>query len=138
MQRLFMAAALLCAVAFLLIPSSSSAAGGSRIFAMMGENGSGENGAVILTPLGSKTRVQVAVANGPAGVIQPAHIHAGACPNVGKVVYPIKGGVVDGGATVVLDVPIDTLLAGGLALNVHKSADQISVYTSCADIKSSM
>jgi len=134
MKRLLILASIVAAVV-LLAPPPSSAAGGSRIFWMMAENGSNENGAVVLTPIMGKTRVQVLVSNAPSGVIQPAHFHTGSCPGVGKVVYPIKGGVVDGEATVILDVPIDTLLAGGLAVNVHKSGDEIGVYTSCANIK---
>jgi hypothetical protein len=140
MQRLLIAASLLCAVALLALPSS--AAGGHRIFAMTSENGSGENGAVILTPLGDTTRVQIAVANAAEAAIQPAHVHAGACFEVGKVVYPLKD-VVEGSSVTVLKVPIATLLAGGLAINVHIAgvvkgdprATDVKYYTSCANLK---
>jgi len=140
MQRLLIAASLLCVVALLSLPSS--AAGGHRIFAMTAENGSGESGAVILTPLGDTARVEIALANAPEGAIQKAHVHAGACFEVGQVVYPLND-VVEGSSVTVLKVPIATLLAGGFAINVHvvgvvkgdPRATNSKYYTSCANLK---
>src|ERR1051325_1599274 len=44
-------------------------------------------GTVTITPMGNQTRVVLAMT--PAGPSQPAHIHAGSCPGVGAVVFPL-------------------------------------------------
>src|SRR5437764_1293527 len=81
-------AALAAAVALLAPPANAA---GSQVFAMTAQNGSGENGAVVLTPLGNKTRVMIALANAPAAAIQPAHFHVGPCATLtAKPTYPLK------------------------------------------------
>lgn len=67
---------------------------------------------------------------------QPAHIHVGACPTPGAVEYPLTN-VVDGYSITMLDgltLADVTGVTGGLAVNVHKSAAESSVYTACGDI----
>jgi len=130
MKRLLIFASIVAAVA-LLAPSANAA--GSQVFALTAQNGSGENGAVILTPLGDTTRVEVAIANAPPGAIQPVHFHTGPCATLGKVIYPLKS-VDEGLSTTILKVPIDKLVGQGLAVNIHKSAAEIGVYTSCGNI----
>lgn len=67
-------------------------------------------------------------------VHQPAHIHVGGCPGVGAVKYPLTS-VVNGVSTTKLSVSYDALLKEvPLAINVHKSEKQVSVYTACGDI----
>lgn len=69
-------------------------------------------------------------------VPQPAHIHTGACPDVGAVTHPLED-VVDGISTTVLEgvtlADLKDLLP--LGINVHQSADAVAVYTSCGDIE---
>ncbi|OGC47273.1 hypothetical protein A2713_02425 [candidate division WWE3 bacterium RIFCSPHIGHO2_01_FULL_35_17] len=66
---------------------------------------------------------------------QPMHLHQGGCPGVGQVVYPLEE-VVNGTSTTVLQGVTMEMLKGELplALNVHKSVAEISVYTTCGDI----
>ncbi|MEX0896007.1 MAG: hypothetical protein WDZ94_03640 [Patescibacteria group bacterium] len=66
---------------------------------------------------------------------QPAHIHLGACPDPGAVSYPLEN-VVDGSSVTTLDVSWEDLETAGepLAINVHKSAAEASVYTACGDL----
>jgi hypothetical protein len=131
MKRLLILASIVAAVALLAPPANAA---GSQVFALTAQNGSGENGAVILTPLGDKTRVMVAIANAPTGAIQPVHFHVGPCATLNpKPMYPLKN-VDDGISTTILNIPIDKLVGQGLAVNVHKSGAEIGVYTSCGNI----
>jgi len=61
----------------------------------------------------------------------------GACPGVGAVKYPLTS-IVNGASTTVLSVTLDQLKKElPLAINVHKSATEVSTYTACGplDIK---
>jgi hypothetical protein len=132
MKRLLVLASIVAAVALLAPPANAA---GTQVFALHAQNGSGEDGAVILTPLGDKTRVLVALANAPAGAIQPAHFHVGPCATLNpKPLYPLKT-VDEGISTTILNITIDKLVGQGLAVNVHKSTSEGGVYTSCGDIK---
>lgn len=66
---------------------------------------------------------------------QPAHIHKGACPKPGDVVYPLTN-VINGKSETIIDTTMDNLKKQfPLAINVHKSASESSVYTACGDLK---
>lgn len=122
------------AVAALLLGALPATAQGHRVFALSAQNGSGEAGTVTLTPLGDKTRVEVALAHAPEGVAQPAHIHAGPCATLDpKPKYPLAS-VVDGVSTTVVNVPMDSLVNSGLAVNVHESVANITHYVACGDL----
>ncbi len=99
------------------------------------QNGSGESGTVTFNEANGKTTVVINVKNAPKGVSQPAHIHLGMCPNPGAIKYPLNS-VINGQSTTILDATLTDLKAQEpLAINVHKSATQSKVYTSCADLK---
>lgn len=62
---------------------------------------------------------------------QPAHIHVGSCPGVGAVAYPLTN-LVNGTSTTMLDMTMAELKAKKpLAINIHKSADEVKIYTAC-------
>ncbi|HTD33010.1 MAG TPA: hypothetical protein VK665_05100 [Candidatus Elarobacter sp.] len=104
-----------------------------HVYALGTQSNSGEIGTVTLTEMGSKTRVDVALANAPAGP-QPAHIHAGTCAKLDpKPKYPLTS-VVDGTSTTTVDVPMAELIKGGLAVNVHKSTTDLPTYVACGDL----
>ena len=77
----------------------------------------------------------------------PAHIHSGTCAELGDVVVPLtdvaaregeqmgmgSGHEVKGSHTVV-EMPLDEILDGGHAINVHLSAEEIDTYIACGDI----
>jgi len=112
-------------------PVGAQDASGHKVYAVAAQNGSGEIGTVTLVPLGTKTRVEVAIAGTPDGVAQPAHIHEGTCDKLNpKPKYPLSS-VVDGTSTTTVDVPMSTLIAGGFAVNVHKSSTDIATYGAC-------
>ena len=64
----------------------------------------------------------------------PMHIHAGACPAPGAVKYPLSP-FVNGRSETVLDATYeDVVKQMPLAVNLHKSADNLSAYVACGDL----
>jgi Cu/Zn superoxide dismutase len=101
------------------------------------QNKSGESGSAKLTPQGDQTKVEVSLKGTPKGVQQPAHIHEGSCAKLDpKPKYGLES-ITDGKSTTVVPVSIDTLLAGKMAINVHKSGEDLKTYVACGDIKRS-
>ena len=100
---------------------------------MHAQNKSGETGSAKLTPEGAdKTRVEITLKGAPSGTPQPAHIHEGSCAKLDpKPKYGLEN-VVDGKSTTEVPVGIDKVR--GMAINVHKSGDEIKTYVSCGDI----
>jgi hypothetical protein len=106
---------------------------------LMPQNNSGEKGTATLTELeGGKTKVVLNITGQPKDMAQPAHIHVGSCANLGNVVYPLTFPT-NGTSETTLDVSLkdDILNKLPMAINVHKSAADISTYVSCADISAS-
>lgn len=98
------------------------------------QNASGESGTADLIEKDGKVTVILKVTGGAAGVPQPAHIHAGKCPDVGAVEYPLTN-VVDGKSETVLDVTMAQLAAKQpMGINVHKSVPLIKNYVACGDL----
>lgn len=77
----------------------------------------------------------------------PVHIHSGTCAELGDVVVPLTdvaslegegsgpatGHVVKVSETTV-DMPLQEIVDGGHAINVHKSAEEIDVYIACGNL----
>jgi hypothetical protein len=98
------------------------------------QNGSGQNGTAVITEVNGKAKVIVNLPGKPSQLAQPSHIHVGTCATIGAVKYPLTN-VATGSAQTTLDISLDQLLAQlPLALNVHKSVAEISVYSACGDI----
>lgn len=96
---------------------------------------SGETGTAVLSEENGKTNVVVTVTGEPKGAVQPAHIHAGACPKPDKVVYALTD-VVDGTSETTISASLAELVAQlPLAINVHQSAALIKNYVTCGDLK---
>lgn len=104
------------------------------IFSLSAQNNSGESGTATITPISdTQSRVSVTLTGAPAGE-QPAHIHLGSCPTPGGVKYPLTN-IVNGSSETALDVTVTALKAQApLALNVHKSATESSVFVSCGNL----
>jgi hypothetical protein len=92
-----------------------------------------QGGTVTITPMGAQTKVSINMPTGGAGVLQPAHIHAGGCPGVGAVEFPLTN-VVDGKSETTVNVPWDLITATQHSINVHKSAAEAGVYTACVNL----
>lgn len=99
------------------------------------QNNSRQSGVATLKEENGKVVVSIAVATGAANIAQPAHIHKGACPTPGEVLFPLTN-VINGTSETTLDTTLDELTSQlPLALNVHKSASQSSIYVSCGNIE---
>jgi hypothetical protein len=106
----------------------------SMVVALSAQNNSGMSGTATLTAMDGSTLVKLELAGAPAGVAQPAHIHTGSCANIGGVVYPLTSPL-DGVSETTVEASLDAILAQlPLALNVHKSAEEASVYVACGDL----
>lgn len=137
--RIVLVMALVMAVilsAFLLHPAE--AAGEPVKVLLDAENSSGETGTATLADLGNgKTMVGVEINGEPDGASQPMHIHVGQCgPTLGKVAFPLTN-LEKGKSSTTIDTALDALMTGGFAINGHKSAQEISVYTFCGNIPES-
>jgi hypothetical protein len=121
-------------VAVVLIALRPATAGPSRTITLQTLNASGVTGSVSFVDLGGRTQVDVTVdpADNPD---MPAHIHPGTCANLTpQPKYPLEN-VRAGSSRTVVPAPIDELFAGTLAVNIHKSNDDLKTYTACVDIR---
>lgn len=97
-------------------------------------NSSGVEGSVTMVELNAeRTRVEIEV--DPAGHgSMPAHIHPGSCVDlVPQPKYALEN-VVDGRSTTEVPASLDELMAGDQALNLHRSNEEMDVYTACVDL----
>jgi hypothetical protein len=112
-----------------------SAAGPSRTIALTTLNDSGVTGSVTLTDEGgTRTRVEVKVEDG-GNTDMPAHLHPGTCAAlVPQPKFPLEN-VRNGSSVTVVAASFAELTNGSLAVNLHKSVDDLATYTACADIR---
>jgi Cu/Zn superoxide dismutase len=117
----------------LITPLVASAKSESKTYPISAQNASGEKGTVTLTADGDKTIVAVALTGAPASA-QPAHIHPGTCTNLNPAPkYPLTS-LTNGKSTTTVDATLASLTAGGFAVNVHKSPDDLKDYVACGDL----
>jgi hypothetical protein len=114
--------------------AEDSAAGSEGVTVDLAEqNGSGETGTTTLEPAGEGMRRLVLSVEGAPANPQPAHIHSGSCAELGDVVHGLEN-VTDGSSETTVEASVDELTAGGFAINVHKSEDEIQTYVACGDL----
>ncbi len=96
---------------------------------------SGVSGTVTLTEIGA-ARTQVIVSVDPAGhPDMPAHIHPGTCDDLVPQPRYALANVMNGQSVTEVPASIDELLAGDVAVNLHKSNAELDVYTACAILR---
>lgn len=126
--------ALLLAAVAIALSACQAAADPPRVITLETLNDSGVTGTVSFAALRDKTAVEIAVDPG-ANPDMPAHIHPGTCDNMTpQPKFPLEN-VRNGKSTTVVPASIDELLAGGLAVNLHRSNDDLKTYTACVDIR---
>lgn len=121
-------------VAALIAGCGSEAASRSVELELETLNASGVEGEVRLVEIGAdRTRVEIEV--DPAGhESMPAHIHPGSCQDlVPQPTYALEN-VVDGRSTTEVSASLEALTSGGQALNLHRSNQEMDVYTACVDL----
>lgn len=108
----------------------------TKTFVLTEQNGSGQNGVATLSegPAGNAV-IAITVSGGDQNVSQPAHIHVGSCPNPGAVKYDLTN-VTPETTETTLDASYEDIANATekLAINIHKSAEEIGIYTACGNI----
>ena len=133
MHRLALAVATM-AIASTVLVACSAAAEPARTVPLRTLNDSGVTGTVSFVARGSQTEVEIAVDPG-ANPDMPAHIHPGTCDELTpQPKFPLEN-VRDGTSRTVDPASIDELFAGGLAVNIHRSNDDLKTYTACVDLR---
>lgn len=125
---------LVMVVGMVVLFTSAALAQGPSTVQMAAQNNSGQTGTTTMTARGDQTEVVINVSAGQAGVDQPAHIHTGTCAAPGPVVFPLSP-VKEGKSTTLVNAKLADIANGQHIVNVHKSAQEVSVYTSCGAIQ---
>jgi hypothetical protein len=111
-----------------------AAADPARTITLQTLNESGVIGTVTFATVGDKTAVEITVDPG-GNLDMPAHIHPGTCTSLTpQPKFPLEN-VKNGSSKTVVPATIDELFAGGLAVNIHRSNDDLKTYTACVDIR---
>ncbi|MEA2664685.1 MAG: hypothetical protein QOI11_1629 [Candidatus Eremiobacteraeota bacterium] len=114
--------------------AKGSVAGNGLTIPLRAQNGSGENGTATLRQSGPNVVVVVHLRGAP-GTPQPAHVHAGTCAHLDpKPKYALASVVGGSSTTTVKGVTLAELASTPNAINVHRSAAQLTKYVACANI----
>jgi hypothetical protein len=121
-------------VASLALAACQAAPRPSTVVQLETLNASAVTGTVTLLDIGDgRTQVEIRVQPG-ANPDMPAHIHPGSCENlIPQPKHPLEN-VVNGVSTTIVQATISELTAGDLAVNLHKSNEDLRTYTACADL----
>ena len=124
----------LAVVVAAVMSACGATAGPPRTINLQTLNESGVTGTVSFSDIGGRTNVDITV--DPAGNLDmPAHIHPGTCDDLTpQPKFPLEN-VRDGISKTVVPASIGELFAGNLAVNIHKSNDDLKTYTACVDIR---
>lgn len=112
----------------------------ARVYTLAEVESSGQSGTATIEPTeDGTTMVTLALSGGNYTAPQPAHIHDGTCEEVGEIRFPLTN-VVNGESVTTINLPFEqarTLMDSGqdLAINVHRSAQQIDMHTACGDLE---
>lgn len=98
------------------------------------QNESSQSGVAKLSEKDGKVNVGLSLSGGEFTAAQPSHIHLGSCSELGDVLYPLND-VVDGKSETTINATFEKLSSQKpLAVNVHTSAKEVTVYTACGDL----
>lgn len=107
---------------------------GVEVVTLSAQNDSGQRGFALLSEDNGKVKVSIRTVGEPDGSKQPVHIHMGACPTPGEVLFPLNT-LENGDSETELSTTIGQLKAQGqLAINAHKSDEEIGTYVACGNI----
>lgn len=101
---------------------------------LLEQNESSQSGTATLVEENGKVKVTIMMNGAPSEVDQPAHIHVGACPEVGEVAYPLTN-IKNGTSETLLDTTLSEIaMKQPLGINVHKSVEEAKIYIACGDL----
>jgi len=122
------------ALAIALAACADPASDETLTLELMPMNGSGVSGSVRLSPV-DEGRTLVEIEVDPAGHLDmPAHIHPGTCADLTPQPKYALASVIDGRSRTEVPAPLDELVAGEQAINLHLSNMQMDVYSACVDL----
>lgn len=134
LRRLSTLIALLLGFATFLTAVGGASAADSLTVQLSPQNSSGQSGTATLTDLGDGTTKVVLSLTDLGATPQPVHIHDGTCATLNPTPkYPLTN-MVNGKSETVVKVSMSQLLAQPFAINAHKSAQEVPVYTACGNI----
>lgn len=126
--------ALMLGFATFLAAAGEASAADSLTIQLSPQNNSGQSGTATLTDLGDGTTKVVLNLTDLGATPQPVHIHDGTCATLNPTPkYPLTN-MVNGKSETVVKVAMGQLLAQPFAINAHKSAQEVPVYTACGNI----
>jgi hypothetical protein len=127
--------AVFAAAVLALALAACQAQGRVRTITLGTLNDSGVVGSLTLSEVGPmRTKVVISVA--PAGnPDMPAHIHPGTCENLVPQPRYALANVLNGSSETEVAASMDELLAGDVAVNLHRSNVRLDVYTACAELR---
>jgi hypothetical protein len=122
------------AIVLIALTACSAESEPTRTVTLRTLNGSGVTGTVTFAAIRDKTGVEITV--DPAGnPDMPAHVHPGTCDNLTpQPKFPLEN-VLNGSSKTVVPASMADLFAGGLAVNIHRSNDDLKTYTACVDLR---
>jgi hypothetical protein len=135
---------LACFIATVITPALPAAAQDNRSLTIpLNEyKNSGVSGTATLEATEGGTRVAMELSGDPVTGDHPTHIHTGTCANFDpNPLYPLTTVILDDvsdtgvSETTVEDVRLRDLLASDYVILVHKSAEELTNYFVCGDIK---
>ncbi|SRR5258708_7031736 len=102
---------------------------------MISQGNSGESGVATLQEINGKVKITLSLKGFSDGVPQPAHIHLGNCTTLQNIIkFPLTT-VINGQSITMLDASLDQLKTlEPIAIHIHKSVAQPSMYSSCGNI----
>jgi hypothetical protein len=99
------------------------------------QNKSGQTGSATVTNVPGGVKVEIALKGVVSGASEPAHIHQGTCAKLNPVPYKPLSNVINGKSTTVVNgLTVAQIKKGRFAINVHKSAAQLTHYVACGDL----
>lgn len=99
------------------------------------QNKSGQTGSATVTNVPGGVKVEISLKGEVSGATEPAHIHQGSCAKLNPAPYKPLSSVINGKSTTVVNgMTVAQIKKGRYAINVHKSASQITHYVACGDL----
>ncbi len=94
-----------------------------------------QTGEAVITQKAEGVEVKINVTGYTTTELQPAHIKMGNCPSNGAVMYPLNP-VINGVSLTILPEAKISDMKGQLPLsiNIHKSATEVAIFTTCSDL----
>jgi hypothetical protein len=123
------------AAAMLALPAAASAQAPRALTVTLAtQSSSGVAGSATLTDIGGgRTRVEVRVSTG-GNPNMPGHFHEGTCANLNPAPKITLTSVQNGTSTTEVNATIASILAAPHAINLHKSPQELPVYTACGNV----